>query len=112
MEGLSRGDIVAVALQGDLGKPRPAIIIQDDAFQLLNSLTVIPLTTAISQSPLLRVPIAPTPGNGLRAPSEAMVDKISTLPTPKVGPRIGTLDQSTLALLDAALVRFLGLARF
>jgi hypothetical protein len=29
---MKRGDVVTVALQGDLGKPRPAVIVQSDHF--------------------------------------------------------------------------------
>lgn len=29
---MRRGDIVTIALQGDYGKPRPALIIQSDLF--------------------------------------------------------------------------------
>ena len=46
---MRRGDLIVVAMPGDYGKPRPAIVIQDDAFDTLTSVTVLPLTSGKGQ---------------------------------------------------------------
>jgi mRNA interferase MazF len=40
---VTRGELVAVALSGDYGKPRPALIVQAEHFAALPSVTVLPL---------------------------------------------------------------------
>ena len=39
LEGVRRGDLVTVATSGDYGKPRPALIVQADAYAEHPSLT-------------------------------------------------------------------------
>lgn len=41
---VKRGDLITIALQGDYGKPRPALVMQDDAFAALASVSVLRLT--------------------------------------------------------------------
>lgn len=108
--GVSRGDIVIVAAPGDYGKPRPALVLQSDRFQEMGSVVVALLTT--EQRPgagLFRKPIRPSDGNGLRQPSDVMVDKLVSLPRAKIGPAIGHLTSSEMAEVGAALALFLGL---
>lgn len=107
---MRRGDIFAAAPPGDYGKPRPVLIIQSDAYAALPSVTVLPLTSGREDAPLLRVAIACEAGNGLRLPSQVMIDKPVTLPRSKIRQRIGALDAATLRSVEAALARFLGLA--
>src|SRR5437868_3134847 len=71
---MKRGDLVVVALQGDYGKPRPALVVQSDLFDEHPSLTIAPVTSTIADAPLFRVTIEPTATNGLRAVSQIMVD--------------------------------------
>src|SRR3546814_8202657 len=40
---VKRGDIVAVSLQGDYGKPRPALIVQSNLLAELESLVICPI---------------------------------------------------------------------
>lgn len=107
---VSRGDLVTIALPGDYGKPRPALVVQADAFQALASVTVLPLTSELHDWPLFRIAIRPSRSNGLRTASQVAVDKTSTVPRSKVGQRIGTADAATMRAVDRALSRFLGLA--
>ena len=58
---MRRGDLVTVSLQGDCGKPRPALVIQSDMFSEARSKTVLPLTSTLIDAPLIRVQIEPTP---------------------------------------------------
>jgi mRNA interferase MazF len=106
---LTRGDLVAIALSGDYGKPRPAMVIQADAFAALPSVTVLPLTGTVHEAPLLRITVDPAPENGLRKRSQVMVDKASTVPRTKLGARLGRLDATTLRQVETALAVFLGL---
>lgn len=92
------------------GKPRPAVIVQDDMFDATDSVTICGLTSDPTHAPLLRVEIEPSPDNGLAAPSRLMVDKLSTVPRSRAGYRIGTLDRSDMVRLERAMLVFLGMA--
>lgn len=105
---MRRGDLVMVALSGDCDEPRPAVVIWRIIYLGLPSVTVLPLTSVLEDAPLIRIDVAPTDRNGLRLPSQIMVDKIDTVPRAKAGSRIGRLDPATLAEADRALARFLG----
>lgn len=105
-----RGDLVTIALPGDYGKPRPALVVQDDAFRALESVTVLRLTSEIHPWPHFRVTVEPSESNGLRKPSQVMIDKVATVPIRRIGQRIGRLDDATLKRVDTTLARFLGLA--
>jgi mRNA interferase MazF len=106
---LKRGDLVTIAVSGDYGKPRPAVIIQADAFDDLASVTVAPLTSEIYEAPLLRVTIQAGKETGLQRVSQVMVDKITTVPRSKVGQRIGSVDGSTVRAINQAIKGFLDL---
>jgi mRNA interferase MazF len=103
---VKRGDLVTIAVSGDYGKPRPALIIQSDAFDSLGSVTVAPLTSEIYQAPLLRVAIHPGKETGLHNISQVMVDKITTVPRAKIGQRLGSGEASSLRAVNRALEEF------
>lgn len=108
---MRRGDIWTVSGGRDYaGKPRSAVIVQDDSFDVTQSITVCGLTTNSAEAPLFRLPIAPTERNGLREPSRLMIDKIMTVPRSKVGERVGRLDDEDVVRLNRAMMVFLGLA--
>jgi mRNA interferase MazF len=108
---MKRGDIVTVSGgKGYAGKPRPAVIVQDDSFDGTNSITVCAFTTDETEAPLIRLPVAPNERNGLHATCRLMVDKISTVPKTKVGEHIGRLDDEDILRLNQAILVFLGLA--
>ena len=107
---MRRGDLVTIALQGDYGKPRPALAIQADLFAAARSRTVLPLTSGPQDAPLLRVRVEPTPENGLRVPSWVMIDKPATVPADKLGAAFGRLDDATMVTISRSLALFLGLA--
>jgi mRNA interferase MazF len=104
-----RGELVTIAMGGDYGKPRPALVIQSDAFLDLPSVTVLRITSELHEWPLLRVTIAPNAVNGLRKTSQIMIDKAATVPRAKLGPSIGRVEADTLHSVDLALQAFLGL---
>jgi mRNA interferase MazF len=105
-----RGDLVAVAVQGDYGKPRPALIVQSDLFDEHPSVTILPVTSQLRETPLFRIHIEPTAANGLQKPSQVMVDKTQTIPREKVGQLIGRINDETLLEVNRALALFLGFA--
>jgi mRNA interferase MazF len=91
------------------GKPQPALIIQSDLFDALGSVTVLPITSERRLAPLLRIPIEPTPDNGLRKKSQIMIDRIQTVPRDKIGSIVGTLGQDSLVEVNRSLATFLGI---
>jgi mRNA interferase MazF len=108
---MTRGDICTVAGGKDYaGKPRPAVIVQDDSFDRTDSLTLCAFTTDKTDAPLFRLPVEPNERNGLRVACRLMVDKITTVPKSKVGARIGRLDDEDILRLNQAMLVFLGLA--
>ena len=108
---MKRGEIWTIAGGGDYtGKPRPAVIVQDDSFDATASITICAFTTDPTQAPLFRVPIEPSEKNGLRAPSRLMVDKITTVSKDRMGSDVGRLDDEDMVSLNRAILVFLGLA--
>lgn len=107
---MTPGDLVTVALQGDLGKQRPALAIQSSFFQDHPSVTVLPVTSTLQAAPIFRIGIEPNETNGLRQPSQAMVNKMQSVARSRLGPVIGRVDDATLLAVNRALAVFLGLA--
>ena len=108
---MKRGDIWTVAGGPDYaGKPRPAIILQDDAFDATASITICPSTTHGVDAPLMRLPIVPSERNGLRAASHVMIDKITTVSKTKLESRVGRISDEDIIRVNRAVVVFLGLA--
>jgi mRNA interferase MazF len=108
---MRRGEIWTVAGgKDDAGKPRPAVIIQDESFDATGSITICAFTTDETEAPLFRLPVTPSERNGLRATCRLMVDKITTVPKSKVGARIGRLGDEDMVRLNRAILVFLGLA--
>ncbi len=107
---MRRGEIWTAAGSGYVGKPRPVVIIQDDRFDATSSVTVCALTTDPIEAPLFRVPVTPDETNGIRDPSNLMVDKITTVPRTKLGEKIGRLGDDDIVRLGRAVVVFLGIA--
>jgi len=105
---MNRGDVVTIALPGAYGKPRPALVVQSELFEELPLLTVLPITSKIRAAPLLRVTLQPTAGNGLRKLSQAMIDKIQTVPRSQVGATIGSLEDGLMVAITRSLALFLG----
>ena len=86
---MKRGDLITVAAAGDYGKPRPAIIVQSDYIPQTESILVALITSDIADTPLYRLSLVPSDTNGLRAPSQIMIDKILAVPRAKCGGVIG-----------------------
>jgi mRNA interferase MazF len=83
---MRRGDLVTVDATGDYGKPRPAVIVQTDAFPENHaSVVVCQLTSDLVDAPDFRVTIEPKPENGLRLKSQVMADKPVTVRRERIG---------------------------
>ena len=108
---MRRGDIWTASGGKDYaGKPRPVVIVQDDAFDATDSVTICAFTTDPTGAPLFRVEIAPSPENGLDRTSRLMIDKITTMPRSKLGQHVGRLRDADVLRLNQAMIVFLGLA--
>jgi len=107
---MRRGDLVTVVLQSAYGKPRPALVIQSDLFAQHPSVTILPVTSELRETPLFRVAVTPSIDNGLRKPSQVMVDKTQSVPREKIGEVFGHLDDEALLTVNRALAVFLGFA--
>jgi mRNA interferase MazF len=105
-----RGELVTVALQGDLGKPRPALVIQSDLFNETHpSLTVLPVTGEIRSAPLFRITVEPSEANGLKKVSQIMVDKAVSVRRDRLGAAIGRLEDEAMLRVNRALAVWVGL---
>lgn len=108
---MRRGDIVAVAVTGDYGKPRPAVIVQTDAFPESHpSVVICQMTSSLTDAADFRVTIEPSAENGLRVPSQIMADKPVTVRRQRIGQNIGHLTSQDIARLNTALAFVMGLA--
>ena len=102
---MTRGAVVIVAAKGAYtGKPRPAIIVQADLFNPTHaSITVCPITSDCVDAPLFRVPLPPGDRTGLSSASQAMVDKVVSVPRTAIVREVGRCDSDQLAAVDDAL---------
>ncbi len=108
---MMRGDFVTIAMQGDFGKPRPALVIQADQFNEHATVTILPVTSTLIAAPLLRITVQPSEENGLQKPSQVMVDKILTVKRDKIGPSFGRIDANVMVEVERCLALFLGIAK-
>ena len=107
---MKRGDLVTIALQGDYGKPRPALVVQSDLFSEHPSVTILPVTSDLRKAPLFRIDVEPTAVTNLEKRSQVMVDKVQTVPLEKVGAAFGRLDDTSMLTINRALAVWLGFA--
>jgi len=105
-----RGDLVIVSAPRDYDKPRPAVVVQSDWLTATDSVLVALLTTALAEAPLYRLMIEPSGLNGLKEPSQIIVDKIIAIPREKCGRDIGRLNESERITLNHALAVVVGIA--
>ena len=74
------------------GKPRPAVIVQEDRFDGTDSITVCAFTGDPTNAPLFRLAVEPSSANGLKQSSRLTVDKVTTVPKARLGKRLGQLE--------------------
>jgi mRNA interferase MazF len=105
-----RGQFVIVSLPGDYGKPRPALVVQNDIFAKLPSIVVCPLTSTVrNDADEVRIAVSPTRGNGLNVVSDIAIDKISVVPASKISAPIGKADDELMMRVTRALAFFLNI---
>ncbi len=109
---MRRGDVVTVAISGDYGKPRPAIVIT--ANTLLGTdhpgIAVCQLTSELLEGVNYRVLVEPSADNGLRLRSDIMADKPMAVTRRRIGAIIGHLSEPDILRLNIALAFALGLS--
>lgn len=105
---MKRGDFVTIAMQGDFGKPRPALIIQSDRFGEHATVSVLLVSSTLVNAPLFRVTVKVDAGNGLRKTSQVMVDKAMTVSREKLGEAFGSASDETMLAVTRSLAVFLG----
>ena len=108
---MRRGDLVTVAMQGDFGKPRPALVIRADLFDDHATVTVLPVSSTLVDAPLFRISVQPSAENGLQKPSQIMVDKTMTVKRDKLGPVFGRIEADAMVAVERCLALFLGIAK-
>lgn len=100
-----------VAVPGEYGKPQPALVMQADVFNESHaSVTLVPVTSTLVDAPLFRLTVEPSPGNGLRALSQIMIDKVTTVRRARIGSTIGHLEDDLLLRVSRALALWVGIA--
>ena len=108
---MNRGDLVTIAMQGDFGKPRPALVIQSDQFNEHATVTVLLVSGTLVDAPLLRVVIQPSEINGLQKPSQVMIDKAMTVKRNRLGEAFGSASDEVMLEVGRCLAVFLGIAK-
>jgi mRNA interferase MazF len=108
---MKRGEIWTVAGGAAYaGKPRPAVIVQDDRFDANDSIVVCPLTTDPTPAPIFRLAVQPSARSGLRAPCRMMVDKLTAVPRQRLGRLVRSLASEEANAHNRAIFVFPGLA--
>jgi mRNA interferase MazF len=108
---VKRGEIWTVSGGNNYaGKPRPAVIVQEDRFDGTSWITLCAFTTDPTDAPLIRLLIAPSEQNGLRTECRLMIDKVTTVPKTRLGRKLGQLEDTDQLRVNRALLVFLGLA--
>lgn len=108
---MNRGDFVTIAMQGDFGKPRPALVIQSDPFNEHATVTVLLVSSTLVDAPLFRVTVQPDKINNMQKSSQVMVDKTMIVKRDKLGAAFGSASDEIMLEVGRCLAVFLGIAR-
>ena len=108
-KNLLKGEIWLVnfepAREGELGKQkRPSIIFQaNDASQIIDTVTLIPLSSDTDQYNEIHVFLKPSKINGLTKPSAAICSHIYTVSIRRLIKKIGVLNQQEIETVTRAI---------
>lgn len=107
-----RGNTITAVFGGVLGgKPRPAVVLQDDRFDGPITVLAIPFTSGIATASIVRPVINPDSGNGLEEPSCPMTDKMFPVRRKMIGKTIGRISDPDMERIEFALQLILGMAK-
>jgi len=98
-------------MQGDFGKPRPALVIQSEQFNEHATVTVLLVSSTLVDAPLFRVSVQPDTINNMQKSSQVMVDKAMTVKRDKLGAAFGSASDEIMLEVGRCLAVFLGIAR-
>ena len=108
---MKRGDIVTVALPGDLGKPRPAVVVETDRLAATDFVIICPGTSELRPDVgQRRVYVEPDATNGLKLPTQIQADKITVTRRARCGAVVGRLSDDKLQTLNETLAVVIGFA--
>jgi mRNA interferase MazF len=97
---------------GDLGRPRPGVIVQADNFgDTTSTILICPVTSDVTDNLSVRPVLEASAMNGLRVRSQIMTDKLLALRRERIRRVLGSIDSDASDRLDRALLVVLGLAR-
>lgn len=110
---MNRGDVVVGSTRSGFGgKPRPALVIQSDAYSGISTVILALMSSDDDASRIdSNITVEPSPENGLRKRSWVMVHSLATARVDEIDQRIGAIDSVTMQRVDLALLLFLGLVR-
>jgi mRNA interferase MazF len=103
---IRRGVVVLVRLPSD--KARLSVVVRSDLLSELTYATVLPITTTLRMGISMRIDVTPSPENGLRLPSQIMVDWPQTVRFSDMGQAIGRLDLVTMRAVTRKMAVVLG----
>ena len=107
---MKRGDVFIATIQGDYGKPRPAVIVQrNESLDVHETIVICPISSHLIDAPLFRPHVTPSADNGLQVPSQIMVDKVLVVKRQRLRKKIGHISDELLIQLDRSLAFWLGL---
>lgn len=106
-----RGDVVLIVVPGELGKPRPAVVVQADELGSRRTVVVCPMSSETDETTILRPVIEATGETGLHSVSQIMTDKITAVRRDRIRRVLGSLRAVDVERLDRAILIVLGLAR-
>jgi mRNA interferase MazF len=107
---LRRGAVVIASMRDPSGKPRPFVVLRSDQFSRHALVTLLPFTSELHDTPTLRITVQPTAANGLRQPSQVMVDRVQSVFAVRVDRMIGQLDRADMQAIERAVAVYLGFA--
>ncbi len=109
---IRRGNVVVLNLSNNVGKPRPAVIMQADILNeeaKLATTIVIPLSSELHNMKVIRYIIEPSANNGLQTTSQAMIEKVMQIEKTKVQKIIGHITKKQMDEIESRLLAVLGI---
>ena len=100
---IKQGSVFVCIIPGNYGNPCPAVVVQSDMHNKnCPSVLICPITTSLTDDPIIRMLLTPTELNGLSLESQIMIDKIHTIRRDKIQKKIGELSADQLEELIKA----------